>query len=443
MKSRHGQFNRLSRIADHLLDEEVGIIRFVKEAPREAGDPAFFHYYAQACNTASFHHQQNFGRAGGASSERGYALAKAIGEAIERYCSACYEADDFPLTSYKAAPFQCMPPNEFALYRDEQYAQIGFPYVPFRPDTVVRWTPTREIKTGEIWNVPASMVYLPYYFKQDDGEYPIVQPISTGLACHSSFSEAAISAICEVIERDAFTITWQARLQPPQINQKSLSEQNRDLVSRFERTGNVVSLFNITTDVGVATILAVSKGTHHEAPALVFAASSDLDPHRAARKSLEELAHTWQLARDLKNHLPPIVPIIEYTNVVHQDDHILLYCDHGNVSLADFLWASSKMIDFDDIPNLCSGNPDTDLGLLIQKGHSTGHRVLVADLTTPDVGELGLTVVRAVIPGFHPLCMGHRFRALSGIRLWSVPQKLGYCGITPSSGDNPAPHPYP
>jgi ribosomal protein S12 methylthiotransferase accessory factor len=54
-----------------------------------------------------------------------------------------------------------------------------------------------------------------------------------------------------------------------------------------------------------------------------------------------------------------------------------------------------------------------------------------------------LKVVRAIIPGFHPLFMGHKLRALGGSRLWQVPQSLGYQGINRDTGDNPAPHPYP
>jgi ribosomal protein S12 methylthiotransferase accessory factor len=39
--------------------------------------------------------------------------------------------------------------------------------------------------------------------------------------------------------------------------------------------------------------------------------------------------------------------------------------------------------------------------------------------------------------------MGYGLRSLGGHRLWSVPQALGYPGVTPAGGDNPVPHPYP
>ena len=68
-------------------------------------------------------------------------------------------------------------------------------------------------------------------------------------------TEAAVSALGEVVERDAFTITWQARLAPPQIRAETLSDANYNLVERFERAGGTVTLLNLTLDNGIPTIL--------------------------------------------------------------------------------------------------------------------------------------------------------------------------------------------
>jgi ribosomal protein S12 methylthiotransferase accessory factor len=287
------------------------------------------------------------------------------------------------------------------------------------------------------------MVVLPYAFDEEQGEAPIAQRISTGLACHSSFAEAAVSGICEVIERDAFTIAWQAMLSMPQIELDSLSEENRDLVQRFERVGDLVVLINITMDVGIPTILGVLCGRALDAPAFVFAASTDMDSEKAVRKSLEELAHTRQLAQQLKRSAPPLRVSAPYDDITEKDHHVLLYCDHTNAALADFVFASNKRLHFDEIANPGTANSEEDLAILINKVRNTQCRVLLADLTTPDIDQLGLKVVRAVIPGFHPLFMSHQLRALGGSRLWNVPQSLGYQGIRRDVGDNPAPHPYP
>lgn len=434
---------RLFDVVDSLVDERVGIIHDVEELPREAGAPPLFYYYAKACNTGAFCPQSNFGDTGGASIERGSAMAKAIGEAVERYCAAIYQREELPLTSHREAPFRSIPPSEFALYSDRQYAQAKFPFVPFKDDTPLRWTPATDLLTGETWYVPAAMVFVPYVYDETQGERPIQQPISTGLACHCSFEEAAISGLCEVIERDAFLITWQASLTPQHIRVDTLTTVNRDLVERFERTGNHITLFNITTDVGVPTILAVSCNQAPESPAFVCAASTHLDPEQAIRKSLEEVAHTRVLAQGLKRHLPAPSSSNNYRAIMDQDGHIRFYGEQTNLRLTEFLFASAARMDWRQIPSLATASPEEDLTRLLHRIAAVGHRALISNLTTSDVASLGLSVVRAIIPGFHPLFLGHRLRALGGSRLWELPQKLGYPGISRDSGDNNAPHPYP
>ena len=443
MVSPKASLQRLARIADCLVDEHVGIVKYVKEFRRESGMPQFFFFYAKACNTQAFGQYKNFSNTGGASAFRELAVAKAIGEAVERYCSAIYDKESLPLTSFQDASFPCIVPEEFALYSDEQYCRPGFPYIPFTRATPARWTPTIDLTTDETWYVPAATVFMPFWYDEKNGEPPIVQPISTGLACHCSYEEAAISAICEVIERDAFMMTWQACLSMPQILIDSLSLNNQDLVSRFERTGNSVFLFNLAMDHDVPIVLAVARCSAEDGPALCFAASADLDPEDAVRKSLEELAHTRRLAQGLKSSLPSIVAEADFEAVSHQDAHLRFYGDHENSHFANFLFASEERVAFQEIKSPFIGDIHHDLRILIDQVCSVNHRVLLADLTTSDVGDLGLSVVRAVIPGFHPLFMGHATRSLGGTRLWEVPQRLGYPGVTREGGDNPAPHPYP
>jgi len=434
---------RLIDIADYLVDDRVGIIKFLGEFPRESGAPDFYHYHAQACDTSAFVEQKNFGNAGGASIDREKGMAKAIGEAIERYCAAIFDPEECPLVSADSAPFRCIPPEDFALYSPQQYARTGFPYLPFTKFTKIRWTQTDNPLTGQSWFVPASMVYVPYTHQTQLGEDPIIQPISTGLACHCSWEEAANSAIAEVVERDAFTITWQAKLSRPHIQFHTLSPLNQELIRRFERAGYSISILNITLDHGIPTILSVLQNKNAEMPALIVAASAHLNPEMAIQSSLEELAHTRRMGTSLKANRPPITPSLNYENIGDQASHVHLYCNQDNVPLAQFIFSSEQQIDFHDIPNLSTGNPKQDLLIYLERIRAIGHQVLLKNVTSPDVNDLGLRVVRAIIPGFHPLFMGHAFRALGGNRLWEVPQKMGWEGVSPEAGDNPVAHPYP
>ncbi len=432
----------LARVAADLIDDQVGIVGFAGAAPRQAGAPPFFHYWAQAADTRAFAEQHNFARTGGAADDPDRALAKALGEAVERYCAAIYQQDELPLRTADEAEFAVVDPATFALNSASQYAEKGFWLVPFGRETPARWAPAVDALSGELRHVPAAMVYVPYYYAPEKGEAAIAQPISTGLSCHTSFHHAAAVSLAEVVERDAFTIVWQARIAPPRIAAETLPPELGRLGDRFGPAGFDVTLFDITLDNRIPTVLAVSLHRSPECPAVVVAASANLDPARAVRSALEELAHTGHYCQEIVREIPRLTPDAHH-HVVDQESHLNYWCDHANSAGIEFLFASSTEIAYGELEDAHTGTAPDDVRELCTRIAATGHRPLLCDLTTSDVAALELSVVRAVIPGYHPLVSGHRYRALGGRRLWEVPQRLGHPGISPRHGDNPLPHPYP
>jgi ribosomal protein S12 methylthiotransferase accessory factor len=440
---RPSDLSVLADAADQLVDERVGVVNSVFNVDLPAGAPALFHVAARAANTGAFAAQDNFFNTGGAATERPRALAKAVGEAVERYCAAIFDADDFPLFAYRDAPGPAVAPEEFALYSDDQYASPGFPWAPFAAGTPVRWTEALDLGARAGCWVPACRVFIPYHYYLASGDTPIDQPISTGMACHASPAAAARSAICEAVERDAFTICWQAMLAPPQVRLETLPDDSYDIVERFERARIGVTMFDLRLDHGIPTVLSVARGDTPTAPAFVFAAASAADPADAVRSSLEELAHTHRYSQWIKGAMAPLAKDPGHRNVSGQEHHLNFAADHGNAAAFEFLFESEEAVTFDEIASIAGADPRDDVAALVERIQGVGARVLVADVTSDDIRAVGLTVVRAIVPQFHPLHMSHGLRSLGGRRLWEVPQALGYEGITPAGGDNPAPHPYP
>src|SRR5262249_40557602 len=152
----------------------------------------------------------NFANNGGVSTDRYVGIAKAMGEAVERYCSAFFDYNELSLSRYRDIQQPATSPGSYALYRPEQYERGDLQWVPFDLDALVCWAHGTSLVTQTQVMLPAAMVFVPYQYRLSVGEAPVAQPISTGLAAGCSFEEAALSGLCEVIERDAFTITWQA-----------------------------------------------------------------------------------------------------------------------------------------------------------------------------------------------------------------------------------------
>jgi ribosomal protein S12 methylthiotransferase accessory factor len=432
----------LVAVLDRIVDPRVGVMNGVWELAPDPSTPRFFHFRGAACNTKGFAPDANFGETGGASTDRWQAMAKAVGEGVERYCSALYDREECTLSTYDDADFACVPPGDFALYGPAQYAKHGFPYVPFERDTWLRWATCLDPLTGETLAVPAVMIWVPY--TPGPEERRITQSISTGLCCHGSHARAALGGICEVLERDAFTITWQRRLSPPRIIAETLSEKNYERLKLLESSGARVDILNLTLDHGVTTVMSLFRSTRTDAPAMVLAAATHPCPEDAIRESLEELAHTRRYSELIKLHVPEMEAVPGFEHVKSQVDHLAFWTDQRRLADLEWLFASERRLEFGELQDLSCGDVTRDLMAVCARIAGTGHRVLLRDLTTPDIADLGLAVVRAVIPGYHPLQMGHVFRALGGERLWKVPGRLGYdIGEDPAQGDNDLPHPYP
>lgn len=434
---------RLLEVLDDLVDSRVGIISQLEERPPEPGDPAFYHVYTCAANVSRLVTYENFRHCGGASTVLEHAVAKGVGEAVERYCSAIYESSDLPLTSADSAPFECIDPSVLELYRPQDYALPDFYWAPFLSSTPVRWAPCTDVLGGKEVHVPASMVHIPYYYHPSQYDPPILQPISTGLACHMGVFHAACAGVLEVLERDAVTISWQAELSLPHIIPETLSPANFDALERLERAGFKVTILNATMDHGIPTVLSVLETDMVTQPAVVVAGSANLDPERAVRASLEELAHTRRYSHMVKSYNPLKDPGPGYCHVKDQAAHLAFWAEHVHREKIGFLLRSEDRIEFEELPNLDLGHAGENLMVLCRSMDSLGYRVLLADLTTPEVRDLGLAVVRAVVPGMHPLFLGHSHRATGGTRLWEVPGRIGLRGRKPEDGDNPLPHPYP
>ena len=434
--------NGLTHLIDKLVDNEVGVLSSIAEMRLAAGAPPFFHYVIHPCNTRAFSEYAIPGPGGAAGSDRKSAVTRVVLDGIASYCAALISEEDgkHPVRPAYGAPFRCVVPENFALFSDDQYAQPDFPWVPFNRHTPVQWSEAVNPLADTPIFIPSAMRFLTAPAVLGFNEAPIAPPTSTGLACHCIAACAATEAICDVIECDALALLWQAKLSMPQIRVETLSDANYELVSRFERTGGSITLFKIEFDLGIPTVLAVLSDSRPGAPARTFAAGTSLSPENAVRRSLEMLAHVHQYCQLLKAQ---DCAYQDQQSVRDQSQHLRFWSDPRNSSQADFLFSSRERIEFDQLKDLSSGHPGRDLEKLLNNIDAAGYDTLLANLTTPDIADLGLTVIRAIIPGLHPLFFGYHSRALGGRRLWEIPQRLKLGGIKPKTGDNPLPHPFP
>jgi ribosomal protein S12 methylthiotransferase accessory factor len=434
------KYHEFDRVFEDLVDIRYGLIRRIFQKQREAGRPNIFIYVAEACNTGVFTASSNFRITAGASRDPRRAITKAIGEAIERYCGAICWRDDLTLSSARDAPFRCAIPSDFALYAVSQFDDTSFPYVPFSKDTLIRWVEAKDTTRSDEIYLPASMVFVPYEPNRTQGERLINQPISTGLAAHTTFFDAALNGLMEVVERDAFTIVWQSGSAPPQIDRSVLSPELIELLHLLENGDRRINLLDLTVDTCIPTVLAVQTTDNPRVPCLVVAGAASYDARVAILKSLEELALTADYMQTLHETLPPFRSDDSFSNVIDQQSHLRFWCNHEHLRYATFLLNTNRTSE--RAFNVSWDEQDAQLNFdkAVSRIACLGHRVWTVDLSTEDVREVGLRVVRTVIPGFHPLAIGHRVRSLDGERLGRIP---GLYYDHRGGSSNQSPHPYP
>jgi ribosomal protein S12 methylthiotransferase accessory factor len=267
-----------------------------------------------------------------------------------------------------------------------------------------------------VW-MPALMVYMHIHYRSI-GER-IWLPISTGSAAHVSYERALLSAICEVIERDAISIVWLQKLGLPRIELDTRLEELEPYLARERNTTIQHLFFDATTDLGVPTVYALQLSPHAELSTLVMC-STELDPVMAIQKVTREAASS-RIAFRVNYDVP------ESWDDFHDVMHGAKYMGRPeNVQAFDFLLKSPAQRRLSDMPRINSGDSREDLRRLLASLRRRGIEVFAVDLTSDEAARAGLRVVRATIPTLQPLSFSYRARFLGHPRLYDLPRQMGY-----------------
>ncbi len=396
------------------------------------------------CDSGKYFPVRCYDSNGGAGLTREAAYQAAIGEAIERYCCSVFFPDDLILGAYTEVQEhgRALHPQEIALFHSKQKDKIRYAW--FTENTRICWTCGYSVTKKEPILIPACLVYIPYYpFLRHKGEETIGSSVSTGQASAFTPHAAVLNGIYEIVERDAFMISWLNCLPIRKIDIDSSPTVRKVFHERFERNNLQYALYNMTTDVEIPSVLCMIVDYNRDPPMICFGGAANLDPEKAALKALVEAAQTREWAKFMGNQKQPVIIESDYSNIDDFEKHVFLYAYGDMLHAVDFLLQSQDEILFSDMPNLSTGNVARDRQLAISNIESKGYEIMVIDLTTPDVHECGYYAVKVLIPQMQPMEGDHSHCYLGGTRLYDVPGKLGYAIESSFETLNPYPHPYP
>jgi ribosomal protein S12 methylthiotransferase accessory factor len=271
--------------------------------------------------------------------------------------------------------------------------------------------------------VPAHLTFL---VASRDGWGHAPHTTSTGLAAGSDAWSALRGGLLECIERDAFMTTWLGR-RPPLARYRwdwSVLCPARD--AQHNRSPQSYELYRLSAALDdVVVVLGVARGAPGQ-PAVAVGAAASCDAVTACRKALREAQQTfaWASLLQASGHR-----VVDPRDIDDLDDHVAYYLDDGRDEAFEFLEAVD--VPEVDLPEQSSQDAEHDVRQIVAGLRAQDLSAFAVDVTTPDLRQCGLWVVRALVPQLYPLVIEH------GLVLRGHPRIAGV------AEPNPDPHPFP
>jgi ribosomal protein S12 methylthiotransferase accessory factor len=395
------------------VDPRTGIISRLEVIRPEPSDPRL-----PVCATAvlssytdGVYDPTAIDSAGGKGLSETEAMIGAVGEAIERYSASRIRVDQLHQSPIQALTGDILDPRCLCLYEESQYRRPDFPFVRFDPERPHLWTSGRWMDDGErVW-VPA----LPtFYLFPDGSEDAFCQVTSNGLAAGADWEDAALRAVCELVERDACMLTWLCRRPGRRLLVDATLEPGiLEVIQQLQLCGAQLELYLLDVGLSIPTVICLGFGDGQRWPGVTVGSAAHPSPRIAARKAILEQGYSGSHFRRAMLRGDPIPDSPEQVRTFL--DHALYYVPKSRAKACDFLRYGG-----DPNPVSLATLPEpTDLSLKSCAVRLTacGVRVALVDATAPDVAQGPFRVVRALGTNMQPLHCGFGLERLDNPRL--------------------------
>ncbi|WP_437631039.1 TOMM precursor leader peptide-binding protein [Sorangium sp. So ce854] len=351
------------------------------------------------------------------------ALIRATGEAIERYAAGIFDEQGLLRAPVADMKGDFIAPERLCLYSEEQYARPGFPYDRLDPTTPIEWTVGRWLDTRAPVVVPA----LPTYYGNcaGPGAY-FCQVTSNGLAAGPTLEAASMGAALELIERDAFMISWLARRPGRRIlPDDAVDPGAHEIARQLAQRGARIELYLLDAGIAVPVVMCVGYGDGKRWPGAVVSIAAHLSPLTAIRKAVLEQGQIVNYVFRMMTGEQLAIPE-RPEDVRTLEDHAIYYVPPSRAAAFSFLRNGGTVT-----ASELEEPEEVTLSELARRVQAAGMRIAIVDVTSPDLAATPFRVARALGPDFQQIHFGHELARLGNPRLHAMAPR----------GLNPDPHP--
>jgi ribosomal protein S12 methylthiotransferase accessory factor len=343
----------------------------------------------------------------------------AVLEGLERHTGFCHQpVDGIVQASLAELGRQGIDPRTLGYHSADQYARDDFPWAPLDAAESVEWVPVTPLGDGPARYLPEVALS---WVRRAGARKPFFYDTSNGFALGQSYEEATLHGLFEIVERDAFLLTWYRKLLLPELTLGPSDSDIRELMERVEVvTGFRVRLFWATSDIDIPVVLALAQRDADSGPCTLVSTAASLYPRAAAESAIFEVSARVASLRHAFDDDPVHRQRLaeDFDSLVDMDDHSLLGAlptsrewfaflttpDRPEIRLAAVAAAAPE---FDTL--------DKDLDHVRAQIEAIGTHVYAADVTTPELRWRGLVCTRSFVPGCVPMTFGHGTRRLEGL----------------------------
>jgi ribosomal protein S12 methylthiotransferase accessory factor len=301
------------------------------------------------------------------------------------------------------------------LFSEQQYAERerrnagadGFTRIPkpLHEKERLWWSKMWSLPDQKTKFCPTAYLYFHSEALQDPTGASTCIPDSNGVATGSTYTEAVLQGLLELIERDAVALWWYPRTAVPRVRLESFASEFLDHCVHYHRKiGRELWVLDVTSDLGIPTFVGLSRKRLGEQQILMgFGAHVD-----ARIAIVRAVAECNQLLSGVEAQLKSQAAYCSATTRWLR-----------NATIEREYYLQGRADDLVDAAKYERG-PDSVSAALqrcLDAVHRAGLVVYGLDLTRPDIE---LKVVRVLCPGLRHFWARH-----APGRLYEVPFRLG------------------
>lgn len=347
---------------------------------------------------ASGSHASFTGEGKGSTQEQ--AVRGAVGEGVERYSASVWHETALTYASLGSLVPAAFDPRTLVLYDENQYRRGDFPFCRFDPDAPIHWVSGRWLENGQpVW-VPALTTFM--HFRAPRSEQ-FAQVTSNGLAAGHSFEDAALRALYELIERDAFMLHWLAQRPATSIELDHADPITEQALQDVRRLGAEPELYLLDAGTGHPTVVCLGLGDGRSWPAITIGLAAHANLDVAIRRAVLEHGHCGAYIRRLMGE-GRHREIRTAADVRTALDHGLYYVPVERQPILDGLRGKRTPVPVSELRPRYQVEPT--LNACVAALSDAGIRCAAVDVTAPDVALTPLRVVRAFGEYLQPIHFG-------------------------------------